>query len=712
MDRYGILHGTTQAGPYDRLGVSQGLPTFLSHMGATSLNMTTGKVESLLCGFQKLDGYERQPLDDAPLAVRYAPMHLYRLADFPQTMEPFCVLAVSGAEDRAGGRDSIYFHTTYFPRTLMYRETEGYTYLDQLFGTHLTTSADLDGHRSGKLPVDLDAPPEKFTPQMDIRDAAIVLNAVHAIYQEKTVIIRLKKGCAFNRCAFRLLPQIYSMLQPRLAAEIGFATYHQPQKMGELANFTSTRIFILPGECPLEQITLPDHVLIDLEDPASYRLSSDDELMKWLKWWYKLPWADRLEAYARLFDHDSLDYRSREKFVEVSAGFKNDPFFQWVKAMPDAGTVHTITDLQKKKRSFPACAVGWVGEMFNQRIGELLKPRTLEDLTAEAAVEAILGPDKETGKQEYLAGLELGCKDITALICKKTRDRVRAAANQAIAELKEAHAGEKAQLQQEWETKLADLTRQCEERIAAMNAEFAALQRAQQQEKLQWQDTLEAQKKDAAARLAQAQSAMEALRVENAQALAAVQAEAAAAIAREQQAAAATLAQHREEAEKQLNALKERAAQAIQTERARTQQAEAETAEVTRAMDEQRQKADAKLAEAAQTAKRLRQEADAALEQLETERSAHEDTRKRLRRLQSSNENGGAGKKSLLITAALGFLAGLMVLGIIWGSVALFGGKDDDLSQQHQDPPIINQDATGGVGTGATDGTDAPGETP
>lgn len=723
MDRYSILHGTTQAGPYDRLGMSQGLPAFLSRMGATSLNVTTGKVESLLCGFQKLDGYDRQPTDDPPLAVRYAPMHLYRLADFPPTMEPFCVFAVCGAEDRAGGRDSVYFHTTYFPRTAMYRTVEGYSYLDQLFGTHLTTSADLDGHRSGKLPADLDAPPEKVAPQMDIREAAVVLKTVHAIYQEKTVIIRLKKGCSFNRCAFRLLPQIYSMLQPRLAAEIGFATYHHPQKIGELANLTSTRIFILPGECSLEQVTLAEYVLLDLDDPDTCRLPGDDETMKWLKWWYKLPWADRLDAYTQLFDRDEVDYLNREKFAEVSAGFRNDPFFQWVKAGSDAGSIATTTALLKKKRSFSACAVHWVGELFNKRIPELLQPHTLEDLTAEGAVEAILGPDKESGKVEYLAGLELGCKDVTALVCKKTRDRVRAAANQAIAELKETQETEKAQLQQLCDSKLADLTAQCEARIAAMNAEFATLQEAHRQKELQWQGALEAQKKESAARLAQAQSAMEALRVEKSQALAKAkeeadatlneqkeaaqqamkrqQEEAAATLAREREAAATALKQQREEASQQMAALKEQATKLIQAERAKTQQAEAQAEEVRQAAAHYRQQAESKLTEAAQALKQSRKEADDLQAQLEAETAAHENTRKRLRKFQSNGEHGGAGKKNLLLTAAIGFLAGLLVLGIVWGAVALLGGKDEPAQQN---PPAYQQEQT----PGQTGGTDAP----
>lgn len=701
MDRYSILYGTTSAG-YDRLGISDGLPTFLSRMGATSLNFTTSKVERMLCGFQKLDGYDRQPTDDLPLAVRYAPMHLYRLADFPQTMEPFCVLAVCGAENQIGGRDGIYFHTTYFPRTVMHRTTEGYTYLDQLFGTHLTNSADVEGHRSGKLPVDLEALPDKVTPKMDIRDAGIVLNAVHAIYQEKTVLIRLKKGCAFNRSAFRLLPQIYSMLQPRLAAEIGFATYQDPQKIRELATQTSTRIFILPSECALEQLDLREYMLLDLEDPASYRFSSDDELMKWLKWWYKLPWADRLSAYTHLFDRDDLDYLSREKFMEISAGFKNNPFFQWIKSGAQTGSISTAVDLQKKKRSFPICAIDWVGSMFDRRIPELLKPHTLEELTAEAAVEAILGPDKERGKAEYLAGLELGCKDVTTLACKKTQEQAKTIAQQTIAELKTTHESEKVQLQQTFDCKTADLTRLWEDRIAALHGEMTALQDAHLQEERQWQDTLAKQKKDDEARLAKAHSAMEAIRVEAAQTLAKVQTEAAAALARQEESAAQALSQQRaesdtvlqrqqQETERQLTALKEQAAKHIQAERAQAQAAQE------------------RAAQAAQALERCRRETEVAQTQLEEERSAHEETRKRLRKLQNSSGSTGVRKKNLLIAAGMGFLSGLLVLGIVWGATALLGGRDTDADRQNF--PLTTQETTPGTQTtGTTDGSAPSGE--
>jgi hypothetical protein len=72
MERYSLLHGTDVTGTYKQLGNSKGLASFLSQMGATDPGATAKLVQNQINGFVSLAGYEKDPVTDKPVAVRYA----------------------------------------------------------------------------------------------------------------------------------------------------------------------------------------------------------------------------------------------------------------------------------------------------------------------------------------------------------------------------------------------------------------------------------------------------------------------------------------------------------------------------------------------------------------------------------------------------------------------------------------------------------------
>ena len=165
MERYSLLHGTDVTGTYKQLGNSKGLASFLSQMGATDPSATAKLVQNQINGFITLAGYEKDPVTDKPVAVRYAPMHLYKLPGMG-SMKPFCALSVNGNENREGQRASEYVQTFFFSRDAM-RNGDEYCYLDLLFGTHLLTWQEVDAHRHDTARINFDKLPQKVVPQIN-----------------------------------------------------------------------------------------------------------------------------------------------------------------------------------------------------------------------------------------------------------------------------------------------------------------------------------------------------------------------------------------------------------------------------------------------------------------------------------------------------------------------------------------------------------------
>ena len=83
MDSYSVLWGTAAAGEYRFLWVNRGLQDFLRNIGAKDPDKTVQTVQNTLRSFVKYPDYQTQPTNDLPVSMHYAPMHLYKLPDFP-----------------------------------------------------------------------------------------------------------------------------------------------------------------------------------------------------------------------------------------------------------------------------------------------------------------------------------------------------------------------------------------------------------------------------------------------------------------------------------------------------------------------------------------------------------------------------------------------------------------------------------------------------
>ena len=143
MEWYSMLWGTRKDNRIESLGASKGLARFLNHIGATDAEATANTVQNLLRAFKQQGDYETYKNSNKPVAIRYAPMHLYQLPNMPSTMKPFCALAISGAE--LVERDTFYTKTFFFSHEEMhkYHKTGEYNYIDFLFGNPIPTANDL-----------------------------------------------------------------------------------------------------------------------------------------------------------------------------------------------------------------------------------------------------------------------------------------------------------------------------------------------------------------------------------------------------------------------------------------------------------------------------------------------------------------------------------------------------------------------------------------
>lgn len=423
MNRYSVLRGTNREGIYTELGCSKGLPGFLTRIGASSPSATIDAALNFLVGFTRKQGYfEEKNANNAPVSVRYAPLYLHKLPEMPDGLKPFNLLSINGleqrdADDGVDKRETVYSHNFFLEKELIFHKSEGsYCYLDQIFGTPLTSWVDVRDNRRQIHPLNLDAPPKVVSPILRPQDKDTVLNTIEAIYENKTVVIRLERECSFNARSWGILTQIYSLLQPRLAAEIGFATYVDEIEMSRLQKETSIRILVLAPETTIP--TLPNsYRQIDLQSPTKQQPINKD-LREILEKWYRLDWKKRQEALEALFDQDKLNYIDPDLFIQISNSFFGDPFFSWMKSSEDNESIHSLEDLYKKETGFAACKVTWCAEMFERKIPELLPSGvTLESLVARTLAEV---------REKQNKGMELSPKDKSlyryALSLKSTKD--------------------------------------------------------------------------------------------------------------------------------------------------------------------------------------------------------------------------------------------------------------------------------------------------
>ena len=181
MDRYSTIRGTIASGAEMRLAESDGLSAFLASLGALDANSVLQVVDSQLRGFEPLTVYETEKYNQRPVAIRYAPMHLYRMRGL-ERVRPFCALCVSGVENRED-RISQYSQTFIFSHEQAVRGTDGYNYLDMLLVKEPLAWQTLDLYRKKQAPLECDSPLDKVFPKIKTNDLIVTLKTVEAIYQ-------------------------------------------------------------------------------------------------------------------------------------------------------------------------------------------------------------------------------------------------------------------------------------------------------------------------------------------------------------------------------------------------------------------------------------------------------------------------------------------------------------------------------------------------
>lgn len=373
MERYSTLNGTEQSGSYKRLGSSKHLANFLTQkVGASDAIAAMVTTETLIAGISMLPGYEKETLSNKPLAVVYAPLYLGKILKTTTDMKGFCALAVSGLE-HLDERESSYSHTWFFPREDMLTAGE-YNYLDQLMGTPLTTSQDVNLHRKGSLPVDLDRLPQKVHPRLVRNDLPAVLVTIDALYQKKNVVLVLEEGVNFNRRSMELLTQIYSLMQPMLATETGFATYQSQERIQALSAKTNVQIYVVPAGSELNSLPADKFRILDLSKPIGPVASPVVEtLVKWANW----DWNLRSRAMAHLFAKND-DYANGDHFVKLSREFfaQAEDLSSWLRDTSKHKSLTTLAELQAEDKTETGWKlVPWAREAFNKKYPELLKDK-------------------------------------------------------------------------------------------------------------------------------------------------------------------------------------------------------------------------------------------------------------------------------------------------------------------------------------------------
>ena len=485
MNRYSMLWGTSPSGEYRLLWSSRGMADFLGSLGATDRGKTADTTQNILRAFGDFPDYPAQPSDDKPVAIHYAPMHLYKLPEFPAELKPFCALSVTGAENRPGGRNSTYSQTFLFPCELMRGKEKGVNALDLLFGTHLLSWQEVKAFRDKTRTPNFDAAPRKVQPEFtDLQTALYAASVLLESRGEKNLILRLEKDRSFNRRALALLAQIYSLLPPRLAVETGFATYHPVEDIAEISRKNSICVFVLPASADIRPLEGGKNILLDLSDEAYRAPLRQTPLTEVLLSWSKLSWEKRCEAYQSLFA-DAENYQDSNAFLQRSQAFfaSLQDCQNWISSHGE-GTLRSLEDLRRLLADEPSWQqIPWYKELLRAALPGLL-PKNVQfsSWLDAAAAQYKLAEDSETKKKAgelYQFGAQFGETDVPGLC-----DSVSGI-------LKERHATELAQqrtrLTTEFTAKLDALGQQLrqEQENAAQLKEAARKKILEQQERAQ-----------------------------------------------------------------------------------------------------------------------------------------------------------------------------------------------------------------------------------
>lgn len=404
MGRYGIFKGTNKDGLYTTIGFTDGILNFLSAQGATNATHTLDIICNISGGFTEIPGYLDQPANDYPVAFRYVPMHLSKRSDMPNAIQPMYVVSISGAENKS--RNTNYSCTAIMDRDEVLGSSRA-NYLEQILGTPLVTDRMMSDIREKNEAADFSLSPKPLCPVMKPGDRKAVLAAVNAIYEDKKVLIKLERGCSFNLRSVELLRQIYSMMQPRLATEVGFASYQAPNFIYDLVQEAGIRIFVLPYGVDAGYLS-NDFLVLDMNDADHIAVDEKSDMIKCLKSWYGLSWEKRLEAMTKLFDLPGAGFKDAEKFVEISKELFSGDFAKWCRLgsnIPEAGTITSLQALYDKYNSFPVLEknVSWLHDMFRQKVNVMLpKSVNLNLLVLELNSEIMLSAEKNPRKEALL----------------------------------------------------------------------------------------------------------------------------------------------------------------------------------------------------------------------------------------------------------------------------------------------------------------------
>lgn len=396
MERYGYIFGTDSVGEYTEIVSSPGIRDFVQKHGTPFPMDALDQMLKLLGGYEFLPGYESQPEKSKPVAMRYVPLHMGGLYDMPVNMKPVYALCVSGMELQMGYKKIGYDALVVMDHRELIRGGE-LSCMDQILGTYLLSSQEANAMRRKASRTNPALLPEKVAVPNRKEDTDAVLNILEGLLSGKRVVVRLEKGHAFNTRAMEILSQVYSLLHPRLAAETGFATYHNPSQLNDLAKMTGIRLFVLPGEA--ESVVLPDNgVLVDLAQKQENQVTN---LMKCLKLWLTVKPEDRMETLSKVFADPKLDVWDSNKFMVETVKFFGDPFFKY---KPTQGKCATLEELKAEYMKFPALKldIGWVLKRFAAHLPVLLPAGVKLGEWKANAVASLSGAADEDTRKKYM----------------------------------------------------------------------------------------------------------------------------------------------------------------------------------------------------------------------------------------------------------------------------------------------------------------------
>ena len=517
MSTYSMLSGTNNEDYYVSFPSSNGIGDFLARIGAEDVNKTAETVRGLLSGFEMLPHYNDEAADCLPVAVRYAPMHLSKLPDMPAGIRPFCVMSICGNENRVNMRYSEFTLTTLIPMENML-ERDGLNYLDQLFGTFDARGGrwfgdqDMNGVRNGNYKSYLNMEPVK-TSVPTFSDLVTAIRAVELIYQGENVILKLEPRCGFNRRAVQLLKQIYSLLQPKLALESGFAAYQNPQKIPALLKTVGIRFFLVPAETQLEQ-NLPNVTVIDLSQRQPPLKPTP--LAKAIAKWTELDWEkERQQAMYTVFKDTDSTFNDPALFIE-----RTEHFFKIRKELAEwkngSGQVESMDALINEYRAhqewwdtLPSGDAAF-REALPALVGKKLGKYNAEQYAEYYLAKKANQPIKEETAERYQFGKKFGATDERSL-CDLIWIAQEQNYGRLISEKEESYRTER----EEAEAKhIAALAAEKTAHTEAMEAEKTAHAEAMQTEKEAHAEAMETEKKAHA-------EAMEAEKTAHAEAMAA-----------------------------------------------------------------------------------------------------------------------------------------------------------------------------------------------